>query len=213
MKNTKTKILYTAEQLFAEKGYHNTSLRDITSKAMVNIAAVNYHFGSKEKLFEEILKTRLKPINAKRMKALEQITDESNKNNINPDLEKILKSFFDPLMNLMEKDKSSRYFIVILGAVLNHPDVKLKEIFIKIIQPVANAYFKCICRALPQIAPEIILIRIQFAMGVFYNGINILLSSFDSKNKISNILDGKIPSKEIYKREIIDFMVRGIKGM
>ena len=45
--DTKTRILDGAEQLFAREGFHNTSLRTLTSLASVNLASVNYHFGSK----------------------------------------------------------------------------------------------------------------------------------------------------------------------
>ncbi len=211
-KDTKTKILCAAEKIFAEKGYHNTSLRDITSSAEVNIAAVNYHFGSKEKLFEELLKTRLNPINDIRMELLEQIINKADSSNSLPDLREILKSFFDPVMDLMEKEQNSRQFIVILGAILHHPDLKLKKIFIQIIRPVAESYFKCICRALPEIDPEIILIRVQFALGVFHHGMNMLHRPFDREDKVLNILHGRIPENKIFKREIIDFMIKGIKG-
>ncbi len=210
--NTKVKILTAAEKLFARKGYHNTSLRDITSDAQVNIAAVNYHFGSKEKLFEKLLKTRLDPINKIRMALLEQIIEKADKNNSLPDLRKILNSFFNPVMNRMEKEKNSRQFIVILGAILHHPDLKLKKIFIKITRPVAESYFKCICRALPEIDPEIILIRVQFALGVFHHGMTMLHSPFDETDEVLNILHGNMPENKIFNREIIDFMIRGIKG-
>ncbi len=211
-KDTKTKILCAAERLFAEKGYHNTSLRDITSTAKVNIAAVNYHFGSKEKLFEELLKIRLEPINAIRMKSLEKIIKKADQTHCLPDLKEILKSFFDPLLNLIKKNKNSRPFVKILGAILNNPDLKLKRLFIKIIRPVAESYFKCICRALPELDHEIILIRVQFALGVFHHGMNMLHCGFDETDEVLNILQGEIPEDAAYEQELIDFMVKGIKG-
>ena len=64
---TVERILDAAEQLFAEKGFAETSLRLITSKAGVNLAAVNYHFGSKEELFEAVLTRRLDPMNQQRL--------------------------------------------------------------------------------------------------------------------------------------------------
>ena len=50
--STKNKILDAADVLFADKGFNGTSLREITSQANVNLAAVNYHFGSKEYQFK-----------------------------------------------------------------------------------------------------------------------------------------------------------------
>ncbi len=51
-------ILETAEQLFAEKGFDGTSVRDIASRAHVNLAMISYYFGSKEKLFNALIEWR-----------------------------------------------------------------------------------------------------------------------------------------------------------
>ena len=69
--DTKDRILDTAERLFADKGYPATSLRDITNEAGVNLAAVNYHFGSKEALLSAVLDRRIGPVNEKRLELLD----------------------------------------------------------------------------------------------------------------------------------------------
>ena len=58
---------------FGEKGFDATSLRDITSEAQVNLAAVNYHFGSKEHLFQAVLRRRLDGLNEARVRALDEM--------------------------------------------------------------------------------------------------------------------------------------------
>jgi len=58
--STDKKILFTAEKLFAQKGFDATSTRDIAKCANVNVSMISYYFGSKEKLFEEIFKVRMK---------------------------------------------------------------------------------------------------------------------------------------------------------
>src|SRR5580765_1237727 len=68
--DTKSKILDAAEELFMEHGFEATSLRLITTAATVNLAAVNYHFGSKEELFQAVLTRRLDPMNRDRMQLL-----------------------------------------------------------------------------------------------------------------------------------------------
>ena len=67
---TKAKILDAAEALFMEHGFEATSLRSITAAAGVNLAAVNYHFGSKEELFQAVLTRRLDPMNRERLDLL-----------------------------------------------------------------------------------------------------------------------------------------------
>ena len=60
---TKERLLETAEALFMEHGFEATGLRQITTDANVNLAAVHYHFGGKEELFQAVLRRRLDPMN------------------------------------------------------------------------------------------------------------------------------------------------------
>ena len=69
---TKERILDAAEGLFMEHGFEATSLRSITAAAAVNLAAVNYHFGSKDELFQAVLTRRLDPMNQRRVALLDR---------------------------------------------------------------------------------------------------------------------------------------------
>src|SRR5712664_2084310 len=75
--DTKTRILDAAELLFMEHGFEATSLRQLTSAAGVNLAAVNYHFGSKEELFQAVLTRRLDPMNHDRIELLQKVEREA----------------------------------------------------------------------------------------------------------------------------------------
>jgi len=178
----------------------------------VNLSSVNYHFGSKENLFRELLKRRMAPINKTRMESLEQIKDAAEKSGSLPQLRDILKAFFDPALELMEKNESSRPFVAILGSALHHPDVKIKKIFIHIMRPVAIPYFDCICRALPELDKEIVLTRVQLALGVFYHGVSMLYYPDGQPDGILSSVRDIMPGPRKYNQEIIDFMVKGIKG-
>src|SRR6476646_3251166 len=70
---TKARILDAAESLFMAHGFEATSLRAITASADVNLAAVHYHFGSKEELFQSVLARRLDPMNRKRLELLSRL--------------------------------------------------------------------------------------------------------------------------------------------
>src|SRR6476661_10749602 len=74
---TKDRILDAAEALFMEHGFEATSLRALTAAAGVNLAAVNYHFGSKEELFQSVLTRRLDPMNQERIDLLEKVEREA----------------------------------------------------------------------------------------------------------------------------------------
>ena len=70
--DTKAKILDTAENLFGVNGFESVSLRDITSHARVNLAAVNYHFQTKDHLIDAVIARRIEPVNARRLELLER---------------------------------------------------------------------------------------------------------------------------------------------
>jgi AcrR family transcriptional regulator len=75
--DTKQRILDAAEHLFALEGFRGTSLRDITGRAGVNLAAVNYHFGSKEALLRAVMERRLIPLNQVRIERLTKVRDSA----------------------------------------------------------------------------------------------------------------------------------------
>ena len=93
--STKERILGAAEELFAQQGFSGTSLRQVTSRAEVNIAAVNYHFGSKENLVNEVFRRRMDDMSAQRLEMLRKAREEA------PDsLEAILAAFVQPALAL-----------------------------------------------------------------------------------------------------------------
>src|SRR6476646_5170965 len=91
---TKTRILDAAEQLFMEHGFEATSLRSLTTAAGVNLAAVHYHFGSKEELFQAVLTRRLDPMNQERIDLLTRLEHEAAPNPLPCD--RILSAMFVP---------------------------------------------------------------------------------------------------------------------
>ena len=90
--DTKQHILDTAEQLFAERGYAATSLRAVTQAAGVNLAAVNYHFGSKTGLLFAVVERRVNPVNAERLRLLDTLESGPEP----PELEAVLRAFIAP---------------------------------------------------------------------------------------------------------------------
>lgn len=75
--DTRERILDAAERLFMESGYEGTSMRMITGEAGVNLAAVNYHFGSKEALLREVFRRRLNWLNTERLRALDLLEQQA----------------------------------------------------------------------------------------------------------------------------------------
>src|SRR5258706_3945051 len=107
---TKARILDAAEQLFMEHGFEATSLRSLTAAAGVNLAAVHYHFGSKEELFQAVLTRRLDPMNVERIKLLERIELESAGRA--PSCEKILFVMLIPALKVARDENPGRKYLL-----------------------------------------------------------------------------------------------------
>ncbi|MGE4359676.1 MAG: TetR/AcrR family transcriptional regulator, partial [Lysobacteraceae bacterium] len=93
--STKQRILDVAEALFAEHGFAGTSLRLVTSQAEVNLAAVNYHFGSKDNLITEVFRHRMDAMSQARLERLEHARKVPN-----VVLEEVLRAFIEPALAL-----------------------------------------------------------------------------------------------------------------
>src|SRR6266702_2372929 len=106
-RDTRSRILDVAEELFGEQGLDRVSIRDITRKAKVNLAAINYHFGSKEDLIAAILEAFIRPALQSSLNASKGGTAFSKLfgrclSEPSPEVEALLKRQFEPLVNRME---------------------------------------------------------------------------------------------------------------
>jgi len=117
---TKGRILDAAEALFMEHGFEATTLRQITAAASVNLAAVHYHFGSKEELFEAVLRRRLDPMNQERLDLLTRFEHESAPKPLS--CEKILAAMFIPALRLArDPERGGKNFLRLLGRAYADP--------------------------------------------------------------------------------------------
>lgn len=116
MNKTQINLLRSAEQEFAERGFHGASIREITRRAGANIAAVNYHFGSKESLFIEMIRHRVEPINTLRHALLEDALAEAGGSPL--PVRKLVDILIRPLAEAYlagAKDKSNQHFMRAIG--------------------------------------------------------------------------------------------------
>jgi len=151
--STKTRILDAAEKLFGKNGFDATSLRDITTEAQVNLAAVNYHFQSKESLIDAVIIRRLEPVNRRRMEMLEAAGPT-------PSLEQIVEAFVSPVLGA-----DMLCAVPMIGRVLSDPAQFAARIFGKHLAPVAQRFDEAFAAALPGIAAEERFWRLHFTAG------------------------------------------------
>src|SRR5437763_10558253 len=107
--DTKQRILDSAERLFAQHGFEATSLRNIIADAKVNLAAIHYHFHSKEALLDAVILRRLGPVNQKRLELLDGC--ERSAPDGRPDLEAVLEAFIAPAFRVGSDPNSGQIFV------------------------------------------------------------------------------------------------------
>lgn len=160
--STKDRILAAAEELFARTGVARTSLRAITALARVNLAAVNYHFGSKDGLVEEVYRRRLEPLNRARVANLDRLESRAR----NPSLESILKAFMTPVASLARDPAQGGPTVMrLLGQTHAEAEAPFKAWFAGEYRRVLERYHAALCRALPALPPEEVRWRLQFLVG------------------------------------------------
>jgi AcrR family transcriptional regulator len=163
--DTKTAILDAAEKLFAQDGYHYTSLRGITGLAKVNLAAVNYHFGSKDALLQAVIERRLLPLNQIRQEKLAAVLAQSEAANRRPTAKDLLRAFIEPTLAFRNSSPGAENFIALIGRAMNEPDETVRNCFIQQVMSIFQLLFSGLQRALPEVPANSLLTRLQFTMG------------------------------------------------
>lgn len=119
--DTRQRILNTAAEQYAEVGYEAMSLRTLTEAAGVNLAAVNYHFGSKRSLFVTLVRESIRPINNERVRRLDLIAGHHD--NVAPAAEKIVDAYLRPLFEQAGTNQEGQVrFLRMVGRVLTEPE-------------------------------------------------------------------------------------------
>jgi AcrR family transcriptional regulator len=146
----RTSILNAAEELFAREGPSAVTLRSIAAAGQVNIAAVNYYFGSKEKLFEEMFLRRIVPLNEERLVRLKACLSDSGGK---PTLESIVAAYVMPALQLTDAAGVNARAIVVqysLGRVLAIPEVN--QMLVRYYAEIREAFVSALQDAAPHLA-------------------------------------------------------------
>jgi len=162
--DTKTRLLDAAERLFAERGFAAASLRAITAAAQVNLAAVNYHFRSKEALLQAVFSRRLGPLNRQCLQILEEAEARAGRRSL--PLEDILEAFVAPTLRLRaELAQSGASFQRLMGRLVFEPAETVQTIFKDQFAGLAVRFQAALVKALPKLPPLDLLWRIHFTVG------------------------------------------------
>ncbi|MDT0575882.1 TetR/AcrR family transcriptional regulator [Croceicoccus sp. F390] len=157
----KLRILAAAEQLVAEQGFDAVSTRDIVARAQVNIAAVNYYFGSKQSLLLEIFATRAAELNRERATLLARVIDKRP-----DDVRAIMHALFQP--TILWNSEERRLALRFLNRARREGPLEVRETIRTDVRHLYR-FVDALANALPQMPHEELLWRFHFALGALHH--------------------------------------------
>lgn len=161
--STKERILNTTEKIISEKGFSSISLRTISTIAKTNLAAVNYHFGNKEKLIEMMLERRLNTLFQLRIKLLDELESGSSK----PcNLKQVLEAFIAPALTMSNDDhQGGKQFMKVLARAYAEKSEYLHSLLSKRYADTIKRFATALQRACPDLEASVVFWRFHFIMG------------------------------------------------
>ena len=185
--DTRSRILDAGERLFMEHGFDGTSMRMITSQAGVNLAAVNYHFGTKELLIQEVFRRRLTHLNQSRLAALDQLEAEAAGAPIKPS--RIVDAFFGTALRMAaDVEGGGHTFMCLLGRTYTEPNEFVRQFLAEEYAECVERFLAALYRALPEVDRNEILWRFHFMMGAMSyaiagtDALQLVTGKFDDEN-------------------------------
>jgi AcrR family transcriptional regulator len=162
---TSDRILIAAEKLFAIHGYAGVSLRQITTTAGVNLAALNYHHFDKATLFQKIVRLRLQAINQRRLAMLAEAESQFGPDRV--PLEKLFAALAEPV--LLPDDQCGASGARLLGRLLVEQPRLLDDVVEKEFQPTMLRFGQALRRHVPALPPADYLWRLSFVLGALHH--------------------------------------------
>ena len=204
--DTKTRILDAGERLFVEHGFEATSLRSLTTSAGVNLAAVHYHFGSKEELFQAVLTRRLDPMNQERIDLLAKVEREAAGRPLS--CEKILFAMLIPALRLARDEKrGGSNFLRLLGRAYADPAPFIRHFLSAQYAGMIGRYKEAFLKALPHLSRQELTWRLHFVMGA----LSYTLAGTDAL-KLFAEATSTTDNDELLLQRLAPFLVAGLKA-
>lgn len=199
---TRDKILDAAEALFGERTFDTVSLRDITQKAGVTLALASYHFGTKDRLYAEIVERRADLLNRmrrERLAAAEAAGDLSTT--------AILDAFMHPLFEQMRTGSEGWQSYVLILSKLAQTNRWL-DLLQKNFDPTAELFLVKLQTALPEVSRPILMRGFSLALVA-------MLQTVSKNRRVDSLSGGAVSADDLDAayRTLLKFVVRGLEGL
>jgi AcrR family transcriptional regulator len=202
---SKLRLLDAAEQLFADRGFEAVSVRDVTQLAKANVAAVNYHFGSRDGMIAVVVMRYMMPVNQERLARLESV--ERKWSGKAAPLEEIIDAFVRPVVGIVRKSElSERLFCKLVGRIFAMQGDGLPEAVEAQMRDLINRFTRAFAKALPTVPPEELVWRMHFLVGSIIH----MLMNQEMLHRLSNGASGA-PTMEVTLGRFIRFAAAGLR--
>jgi AcrR family transcriptional regulator len=201
----KQRLLAAAEQLFAEKGFESVAVRDVTQLAKANVAAVNYHFGSRDGLVALVIARHLAPLNQERLEWLD-VLERKAPGKVVP-IEEIIHALIRPLVGMVGKTElSEALFCKLVGRILALPEEALSVVTMGQMKVLNNRFIRAIGKVLPTVSQDDLQWRMHFLVGSLVH----LLTHQELLRSLSNGGSGS-PTLEVVLGRFVRFAAAGLR--
>lgn len=202
--NACERLLDSAEELFSQKGFNGTSIREVTSLADCNVAAVNYHFGNKEKLYTEVFHRRMAGLRDIRIQSIEKVMNKSNAATLEDLLHAFSIAFIEPFVG---ETGGQRLMMLMAREMV---DAKLpRGIFVEdVIRPTMAVLLPALRKVCPGLNAEDAMMCIFSLVGQLIHAIRI-------KEMFASVNTGEFPDVDTAKisEHIVNFTAAAIRSM
>jgi AcrR family transcriptional regulator len=203
---TKEKLMDAAEQLFARRGFHGTSVRDITGAAGVDLALVNYHFGSKKQLLAAVIERRGQVLNQERLQRLaaERLRAAPDP----PSTESVVDAFLDPILDRLSHAGAGWHSYFSLLAYVNNSPEWGRKLMTTTFDDVVREFIKAVMASLPDASPEDVFWGYNFLTGA-------LTLSLAETGRLDALSDGLCRSDDVaaLKARLGPYVAAGLRGL
>ena len=203
---TRQRILDAAESLLVEFGLETTTLRQITAAAQVNLAAVNYHFGSKEALIAEVFRRRLTWLNEQRLQALDRLEAAAKDAPLKPS--QIVDAFFGVALRMAaDRQSGGHNFMRLLGRTYTEPAGFVRSFLAAEYSEAIPRFKAALFKALPEVPREEILWRFHFMLGAM----SYAISGADALRIVADVSLDEADGEALTAR-LMSFLIGGLRA-
>ena len=181
------------------------TLRDVTKEAHVNLAAANYHFGSKTNLMRAVIERRFTPINNERIERLEQMVQQHSPDPV--PLEKIIDALFRPIFDHAKTSRGPDHqFMQVIGRAITEPTEFMSQMHEEFFAELCKRFTAELKRACPELSDEDLQYRMFLAVGT-------MIGALVDQVRLETMSRGQLDSSDLDRicNELVAFVVSGFR--